>query len=277
MKLANLKGRATLIVDDGAVDIEEVSAGAFGPEFDGIFARWNDFVEAAGSFDRGSGKAFDDEDLGCPSPSPRQVFAVGLNYESHALETGLPVPEVPAVFTKFPTCLTGPKATVTLGSSTVDWEVELVVVIAKEASTITEVDAWSYVAGLAIGQDLSDRTVQFAAGGQFSLGKSFAGYGPVGPGLVTVDEIENPDDLALGCSVNGDTVQDDRTQGLVFSVPKLIAELSSMVTLLPGDIIFTGTPAGVGMVASPQRYLAPGDVLESWIEGIGSITTTLVG
>ncbi len=275
MKLANVAGRAAIVVGETVVDVEAVSGGAFGPNLPEIFARWEQFVAAAREFDTSGGRPLSPSDLECPSPSPRQVFAVGLNYRSHATETGMAVPEVPAVFTKFPTSLTGPEATVSLSSTTVDWEVELVVVIGIGGRNIQESEAWNHAAGVAVGQELSDRTVQFAAGAQFSLGKSYAGYGPVGPWLVTIDELDDPDDLGLGCSINGELVQQDCTTGLVFSVPQLIAEVSGIVELLPGDLIFTGTPAGVGMTASPQRYLVNGDVIESWVEGIGTIRTHL--
>ena len=130
--------------------------------------------------------------------------------------------------------------------------------------------------GLTVGQDVSDRHLQIAAGAQFSLGKSRRGYGPMGPWVVTLDEIPNPADLALGCSVDGEKVQDARTSDLIFSVPRLIAELSAVLPLLPGDVIFTGTPAGVGMARQPARFLRPGQVLESWIEGIGTIRNRCV-
>jgi 2,4-diketo-3-deoxy-L-fuconate hydrolase len=149
-------------------------------------------------------------------------------------------------------------------------------VIAARADRVDESDAWSHIAGVTVGQDISDRHLQFAAGAQFSLGKSRRGYGPMGPYLVTVDELADRDDLALGCSVNGDTVQDARTSDLIFSVPQLIAELSGVLPLLPGDVIFTGTPAGVGVTRQPPKFLQPGDVLESWIEGIGTIRNRCV-
>jgi 2-keto-4-pentenoate hydratase/2-oxohepta-3-ene-1,7-dioic acid hydratase in catechol pathway len=141
---------------------------------------------------------------------------------------------------------------------------------------VAEEDGWAHVAGLAVGQDISDRTLQAAAGAQFALGKSRRGFGPIGPWLVTPDELADPDDLGLGCSVDGETVQDSRTGDLVFSVPRLVAELSAVLSLLPGDVIFTGTPAGVGMGRRPPRYLQPGQVLESWIEGIGTIRNRTV-
>jgi 2,4-didehydro-3-deoxy-L-rhamnonate hydrolase len=129
---------------------------------------------------------------------------------------------------------------------------------------------------LTVGQDISDRKLQFAAGMQFSLGKSRRGYGPMGPWLVTPDEVPDRDDLALGCRLNGETVQDARSSDLIFSVGALVAELSSVLPLLPGDVIFTGTPAGVGMSRKPPRSLQPGDVLETWIEGIGEMRNTCV-
>jgi 2-keto-4-pentenoate hydratase/2-oxohepta-3-ene-1,7-dioic acid hydratase in catechol pathway len=204
------------------------------------------------------------------------VFAIGLNYRSHAEESGMAVPDVPATFTKFPASLTGPFDDVEVVGGSTDWEVELVGVIGRPADGVAEEDAWAHVAGLTVGQDLSDRHLQFAAGSQFSLGKSHRGYGPLGPWVVTLDEVPDPDDLALGCSVDGEKVQDARTSDLVFGVPRLIAELSVVLPLLPGDVIFTGTPAGVGMTRQPPRFLQPGQVVESWIEGVGTIRNRMV-
>jgi 2-keto-4-pentenoate hydratase/2-oxohepta-3-ene-1,7-dioic acid hydratase in catechol pathway len=183
----------------------------------------------------------------------------------------MPVPDVPATFTKFPASLGGPFDDVEVVGESIDWEVELVAVIGRRADRVAEADAWSHVAGLTVGQDISDRHLQFAAGAQFSLGKSRRGFGPMGPWLVTPDELADPDDLALGCSVDGEVVQDGRTSDMVFSVPQLVAELSAVLPLLPGDVVFTGTPAGVGFTRQPPRTLRPGNVLESWIEGIGTI------
>ncbi|MGH9113872.1 MAG: fumarylacetoacetate hydrolase family protein [Acidimicrobiales bacterium] len=186
------------------------------------------------------------------------------------------IPSVPATFTKFPACLTGPHDDVPLSGDTVDWEVELVAVIGSRADRVAEPDGWGHVAGLTVGQDISDHTLQFAAGGQFSLGKSYRGYGPTGPWLVTPDELADPDDLALGCAIDGEKVQDARTRDLSFGVPRLIAELSAVVPLLPGEVIFTGTPAGVGISRQPARFLRPGETLESWVEGIGTIRNRLI-
>jgi 2-keto-4-pentenoate hydratase/2-oxohepta-3-ene-1,7-dioic acid hydratase in catechol pathway len=204
------------------------------------------------------------------------VFAIGLNYRSHAEESGMAIPTVPATFTKFPASLAGPFDDIEIVGETVDWEVELVAVIGTRADRVEPADAWSHVAGLTVGQDISDRTLQFAAGAQFSLGKSRRGYGPMGPWLVTADEVNDPDDLALGCSVDGETVQDARTSDLIFSVPQLVAELSAVLPLLSGDVIFTGTPAGIGATRQPARFLQPGQTLETWIEGIGTIRNRCV-
>ena len=280
MRLANLDGRATLMAPTGerGVDVAEASGGKFGPEVQGLYDEWDAFRTFAARLDLNTvaTTVLDQGDLRAPVPAPRQVFAIGLNYRAHAAEAGTELPSVPATFTKFPASLTGPFAEVELPNGTVDWEVELVVVIGRRADRVAMADAWSHVAGLTIGQDLSDRTLQFAAGGQFSLGKSHRGFSPLGPWVVTPDELDDPDDLALGCSIDGETVQDARTSDLVFGVPQLIAELSAVVPLLPGDLIFTGTPGGVGVSRRPPRFLQPGETLESWIEGIGTIRTQLV-
>jgi 2,4-didehydro-3-deoxy-L-rhamnonate hydrolase len=280
VRLANLGGRATIVTGAGGIDVASVSAGRAGPDVQALYEDWDAFEALAAELATGDAPIdavpVDEADLLSPVPAPRQVFAIGLNYRSHVEETGRDMPAVPATFTKFPASLAGPYDEVTLSGDTVDWEVELVVVIGRRADRVAEADGWRHVAGLTVGQDLSDRTLQFAAGGQFALGKSHRGYGPLGPWLVTPDELPDRDDLALGCRVNGETVQQARTSDMVFSVPRLVAELSAVVSLLPGDVIFTGTPAGVGIARQPARFLRPGDVLESWIEGIGTIRNRLV-
>ncbi|MGI8937920.1 MAG: fumarylacetoacetate hydrolase family protein [Iamia sp.] len=275
MKIANHAGRLTLVVDGGIVDVHDASDGRFGPDPASAFDHWDDLREWATIAD-GEVRPLDEASLGAPSPGPRQVFAIGLNYVSHAAESGRDLPEIPAVFTKYPACLTGPFAPIELSGEMVDWEVELVVVIGRRADRVAEADAWDHVAGLTVGQDISDRRVQFAAGGQFCLGKSHRSHGPTGPWLVTADELDDANDLGLGCSVDRETVQDGRTSDLVFNIARLVAELSAVVSLLPGDLIFTGTPAGVGIGRTPPRFLAEGEVLESWIEGIGTIRSTVV-
>lgn len=273
MKLANHGGRAALVLDDGIADLVTVSDGRFGPDPMAVYEQWDDVVEFAAAGVDATGPLVEAE-LANPAPAPRQVFAIGLNYRAHAEESGMELPAVPATFTKFPASLGGPYDDIVLGGDAVDYEVELVAVIGRRAEHVDVNDAWRHVAGLAVGQDISDRVLQFAAGSQFSLGKSRTGYGPVGPWLVTPDEVDDPDDLALGCSIAGDVLQDARTDDLVFSVPDLVARLSAVLPLLPGDVIFTGTPAGVGAGRNPPRFLRPGDVLESWVEGIGTIRNT---
>lgn len=214
--------------------------------------------------------ALDDGRVGPPVPAPGSVFAVGLNYRSHAAESGVEPPATPLVFTKFPSCLTGPRADIELRSTTGDHEVELVVVIGTGGRDIDPADAWSHVAGLTVGQDISDRLLQFAASPpHFDLGKSRDTYGPIGPFVISTDAVTDPDDLALECLVNGVRHQSDRTANLIFDVPTLIAYLSGILTLQPGDLLFTGTPDGVGGPAG--RFLAAGDVIETTIEGIGTI------
>jgi 2,4-didehydro-3-deoxy-L-rhamnonate hydrolase len=270
MKLAQHNGRAVVVLNEGIADVERASQGRFGSDVMALYEDWDAFVEFAAGITTPT-DAMTTEALGNPVPRPRQVFAIGLNYRSHAEESGMALPAVPATFTKFPASLAGPFDEIELVGTNVDWEVELVAVIGRRAHRVAEADGWSYIAGLTVGQDISDRDLQFAAGAQFSLGKSRLGFGPMGPWLVTPDEFSNPDDVGLGCSVDGETVQDARTSDLVFSVPRLVAELSSVVPLLPGDVIFTGTPAGVGFTRQPSRSLQPGQVLETWVEGIGRI------
>jgi 2,4-didehydro-3-deoxy-L-rhamnonate hydrolase len=275
MKIANVDSRLALVSDDGVVDVATASDGRFGPHPMDAFRDWRAFAEWAADAPTPTTR-LDDGLLGCPVPEPRQVFAIGLNYRSHAEESGMAIPEVPATFTKFPASLSGPYDDVEIIGDAVDWEVELVVVIGTPADQVEEADAWSHIAGLTVGQDISDRRLQFAAGMQFSLGKSRRGYGPMGPWIVTPDEVSDRDDLALGCRVDGETVQDARTSDLIFPVGRLVAELSAVLPLLAGDVIFTGTPAGVGMARQPPRSLQPGQLLESWIEGIGEIRNTCV-
>lgn len=270
MKLAHHDGRAVLVIDDGIADVERASGGRFGSDVMALYDDWDGFVEFAAGVSSATGP-LDEQVLGNPAPHPRQVFAIGLNYRSHAEESGMAIPAVPATFTKFPASLSGPFDEIELVGNLVDWEVELVAVVGRRADRVAEADGWSYIAGLTVGQDISDRDLQFAAGAQFSLGKSRRGYGPMGPWLVTPDEFSNPDDLGLGCSIDGEILQDARSSDLIFGVPRLIAELSAVLPLLPGDVIFTGTPAGVGITRQPVRSLQPGDVLETWVEGIGTI------
>ncbi|MGE0218779.1 fumarylacetoacetate hydrolase family protein [Mycolicibacterium sp.] len=277
MRLLNVNGRASVLRDGVAIDIEIASAGKFGADVATIYRDWQ-ALRAWEADHAGPGEPYAPSDLGSPVTEPRQLFAIGLNYREHAAETGIALPDTPMVFTKFATSITGPYATVVMPTDTVDWEAELVVVIGRRAEAVTRDQAWDHVAGLTIGQDLSERTLQVKppAPQQFSLAKSFPGFAPIGPVLVTPDEFESPDDLAIGCRIGDEVVQSSRTGDLIFGVPALVEYLSSITTLLPGDVIFTGTPSGIGMARTPQRYLRDGDELTTWIDGIGTMTQRFV-
>lgn len=208
--------------------------------------------------------------LGAPVPRARQVFGIGLNYRDHAGESGVPLPPAPLTFTKFPSCIAGPDAEVPLSGDMVDWEVEIVAVVGDESANVGIADAWSVLAGLTLGQDISDRAVQMTGvPPQFCLGKSFANFGPIGPALVSCDAFDDPDDIALWCDVAGERMQEARTRELIFSIPVLLAYLSSICRLYPGDLIFTGTPSGVGLARG--RYLAPGETIVSGADVIGEM------
>lgn len=283
MRLANLDGRAALVLGEAgaerALDLAAASGGRFGPSLPAVYDAWSDVEQWAASAPTTGGELLDRALLGAPSPMPRQVFAVGLNYAAHAAESSFEAPtELPPVFTKYVSAFTGPDTTVVLPEGgTTDWEVELVAVIGREAHQVSVDDAWSCVAGVTVGQDLSERITQKRGPApQFGLGKSYPGFAPQGPWLVTPDELPDRDDLALGCAIDEETVQDGRTAQMLYSVPRLVAALSENVTLYPGDVIFTGTPEGVGMGRTPQRFLQPGETLRSWIEGIGELHQTFV-
>jgi 2-keto-4-pentenoate hydratase/2-oxohepta-3-ene-1,7-dioic acid hydratase in catechol pathway len=277
LRIANAAGRLVLLDPDGkAVDVEAASGGRFGPDPQAVYARWAQFCEWAVTAPLGGAVPVVDEELDAVVPRPPQVFAVGLNYRDHAEEAGFELPAEPLVFTKYASSFTGPRGDIALSPGNVDWEVELVAVIGVGGRGIAEADAWEHVAGLCVGQDVSDRVTQFAVPpAQFGLGKSYPGFSPVGPSLVTLEELRaaglDPADLELGCLVNGESVQKGRTGDMIFPVPVIIAKLSAVVTLLPGDVIFTGTPAGVGVGMTPPRFLQAGDELVTWCTGIGEM------
>lgn len=281
MRVANLCGRLALVTADGAraLDVQGASGGRFDSSPQRIYDEWAEFVSWADRVDLASAEPFSPSELGAPAPAPRQVFAIGLNYRAHAAESHFDVPDEPTVmFTKWPSCITGPVTTVELPpSGHTDWEVELVAVIGRSAHRVAQNQAWDHVAGLTVGQDLSERITQTSGPSpQFSLGKSLPGFGPTGPWLVTPDEFDNPDDLELGCTIDGEQMQKGRTRDLVFSVPALISRLSHKLPLLPGDLLFTGTPAGVGLGRTPPRYLVPGEELVSYVRGIGELRQRFV-
>ncbi|MFJ6573430.1 fumarylacetoacetate hydrolase family protein [Streptomyces sp. NPDC091292] len=278
MRIGRIGGRLSLLTEDRALDVEKASGGRFSADPDGIYEHWGEFTQWARGRSLDDATPFGPQQVGPPVQRPAQIFGIGLNYQAHVSEAGVrPQITAPAVFTKFVTSIAGPYDTVTLPSNRVDWEVELVAVMGRRAYRVAERDAWNHVAGLTVGQDLSERTVQLEGPvPQFSLGKSYPGFSPIGPAVVTVEEFDNPDDLALSCSLDGEVLQDGRTRDLIFSVPELINRISAILPLLPGDIIFTGTPSGVGMARDPERYLPPGATLTSTVEGIGTLSNHLV-
>jgi 2,4-diketo-3-deoxy-L-fuconate hydrolase len=272
MRIANLSGRLVLLTDTGAVDVEEASQHQFGSDPTAVYTQWTSFRSWAESASLPEGTTYDETDLGPAVPAPGQIFAIGLNYREHATESGFDFPVEPPVFTKFRTALAGPYGELELPGETVDWEAELVVVIGEEARHVAAEDAWTHVAGLTIGQDYSERTRQLVPPApQFSLGKSFPGFAPIGPAVVTLDELTDPVDLEIGCSIDGERVQKGRTSDLIFSIPVLIERLSAVLPLQPGDLIFTGTPSGVGGGRTPRRFLVPGEEVVTWIEGLGEL------
>lgn len=280
MRIANLDGRLVIVTEAGVIDVEDASDQRFVADPQRIYDQWDDFHAWATTADlTGARPDFDTALLGPPAPRPAQIFAIGLNYREHADETGLQIPQHPMVFTKFVTCLSGaysPVAIPAVGNT--DWEIELVVVIGRRAHHVRADEGWSYVAGLTVGQDLSERITQIRdpAPQQMSLGKSLPGYGPVGPWLITPDELPDPDNLYMSCAVGSEQMQSTSTADMIFPVPELVAQLSSVLPLLPGDILFTGTPAGVGYGMNPPRYLRPGETLVSRIEGVGEMRNRIV-
>ena len=276
MRIGNLDGRLTLFRDGGAVDVAQASEELFSADPQAVYWRWDEFRRWAAK-NPGTPQPYSLDQLGPPAPRPEQVFGIGANYRAHAAEGGLEVPEWPMVFTKYVSSFASATGVITLPTDTVDWEVELVVVVGRTAFHVPAEHGWSYVAGLTLGQDLSERTTQLLGQlPQMSMGKSFPGFSPTGPYLVTPEEFDDPDNLQLSCLLNEDVVQKASTADLVHSVPTLIAELSSVLPLSPGDVIFTGTPEGVGTTRKPPRYIRPGDVLVSRLDGVGEMRHTFV-
>jgi len=211
--------------------------------------------------------------LGPPVKKPSKIICIGLNYSDHATESNMQLPAEPVVFFKATTALCGPNDDLIIPrhSRKTDWEVELAVVMGKKASYVEENEAMDYVAGYCLHNDYSEREFQLERSGQWVKGKSCDSFAPIGPFLATKDEIENIDELRLWLTVNGKTMQDGNTKNLVFKIPFLVSYVSQFMTLLPGDIISTGTPAGVGLGQKPEPvYIKAGDVIELSIDGLGS-------
>jgi 2-keto-4-pentenoate hydratase/2-oxohepta-3-ene-1,7-dioic acid hydratase in catechol pathway len=281
MRILNVDGRLGLItggstaLPDDVVDVALASDGRFGPDVQSAYDEWAEFGAWASGLDAAAAPRMPVglAALASPAPRPRQVFGIGLNYRDHVAETGLGAGGDPmVVFAKFASSVTGPYSVVELPAGSVDFEAELVVVIGRRAHKVLRETAWEYVAGLTVGQDLSERELQFRGPTpQFNLGKSYPGFAPMGPVLVTPDEFTNRDDLEITCTLNGTQMQRGRTSQFIFDIPEIIAQLSAVVTLFPGDAIFTGTPAGIGWTRNPKVRLQPGDELVTSIESIGEL------
>ena len=281
LRLANLKGRAQFIVGDiaspRAIDVAVASKNSLSADPMLCFAHWDSLKKLAATLDTSAGTPVAIADLSCPVPQPRQMFAVGLNYRQHAAEMGSPLPPLPLVFAKFQSSLNSPTGNIEILSDTVDYESELVIIIGKGGRHIDEAVAWNHVAGLCAGQDVSDRGLQYMGSPpQFSLGKSRVGYSPIGPWVTDMSNNDKRDDLQLGCTVNGEQRQNTRTSDMIFGIAHIVSYMSTIVELFPGDVIYTGSPFGVGHGRKPQLYLKPGDVVETTLEGVGTITNRCI-
>jgi 2-keto-4-pentenoate hydratase/2-oxohepta-3-ene-1,7-dioic acid hydratase in catechol pathway len=234
-----------------------------------------EFIGRGGSPEPGDDTvALSEARLHAPIPNPGKIIAIGLNYEDHAAETGAALPEKPIVFAKYSNTVVGPGDTIVIPPVTreADYEAELVVVIGRTARNVPVEEAPEYVFGYMNGNDVSARDLQRSEGGQWTRAKSLDTFGPMGPYLVTRDEVEDPQDLSVRCVLNGEVMQDGTTSKMAFSVAELVSFLSHGTTLEPGDVIFTGTPPGVGMARDPKVFLKPGDEVTVEIQGLGTLT-----
>ena len=275
-KLANIKGRAVLLDEESFYDLEKISEGNLSHDTTNALFHLEELDELNNKLkdSEATGKISEAE-FDAPVSFPKNCYAIGLNYRNHAEEANMTIPEVPMVFTKHTSCLVGATADVEMRSNYVDYEAELVVVIGLSGKDISKDQAWNHVAGLCVGQDISDRPAQFASTPpMFNLGKSFDTFGPVGPALVSPDSLPNKESLVIECKVNDEIRQNDNTDDLIFDVPTIISYLSEIVTLNTGDVIFTGTPGGVGV--SQGKFLKDGDIITTSIEGLGTLTNKCV-
>ncbi|RPE12254.1 FAA hydrolase family protein [Chitinophaga lutea] len=254
---------------------------AFGEDFGERFLETDGLNRLAKWWDANGDKCprvADGTRLGAPLTRPSKIICIGLNYADHARETGAAIPKEPIVFFKSTSSLVGPNDDLVIPRNSVktDWEVELAVIIGKKASYVDEKDAMDYVAGYALHNDYSEREFQLERGGQWVKGKSNDTFAPLGPWLVTKDEIADINNVRLWLTVNGKKMQDGNTSNLIFNVPFIVSYLSQFMTLIPGDVISTGTPAGVGLGFNPQIFLKAGDVVELGIDGLGTSKQTAV-
>ena len=289
MKLVTYKPRGAsaqlgAIVDGKVINLAEASGGALPNDMRAFLALGDDGLKlakkvATKKVAASHGVALGDVKLMAPITNPKKVVAIGLNYLDHIKESNAQVPKLPIMFTKYTTSIVGPGDEVRWDpalTAKVDWEVELAVVIGKAAYRVSEADALNYVAGYTACNDVSARDLQTERGDQWIRGKSLDTFCPLGPCIVTKDEIADPHNLKLKTIVNGKVMQDSNTSQLLFKLPYLIHYLSQAFTLLPGDVIITGTPPGVGMGMKPPVFLKDGDVMTVEVEGIGELTNPCV-
>ena len=264
------KEKTGIIINDVKYDTS-----AFGQDYNEAFFENNGLERLAAFIAKNEGTLplIDaSERLGSPVARPSKIVCIGLNYAKHAKETNAPIPAEPIIFFKSTTALVGPNDDITIPKNSVktDWEVELAFVIGKKASYVSEEEALDYVAGYCLHNDVSEREFQLERGGTWDKGKGCDTFAPIGPWLATADEITDVNNLRLWLKVNGKMMQDGNTDDLIFGIPKLVSYISQFMTLLPGDIISTGTPQGVGLGFKPPIYLKEGDVVELGIDGLGT-------
>jgi 2,4-didehydro-3-deoxy-L-rhamnonate hydrolase len=283
MRIANLAGRATIVSGEGILDVSRGSNGAFSASIDrcvaqlDVLASWFHSATPEMTERITPDQLAKDARLGPVVTSPQQIFAVGVNYRDHASEMHHTLPSEPMIFTKFASALCGPNDELPVRGSSTDFEAELVAVIGRRARDLSPEAALAAVAGYCVGQDYSERSLQRRGSpAQYSLGKSHRNFAPIGPWLTSADEVSDPNALRITCHINGEEFQNSSTSEMVFSVAEIVSYLSAVVELRPGDLIFTGTPSGVGQGRTPPRFLAPGDHIVTEIEPLGRIENTAV-
>lgn len=281
LRLSSLNGRAQIVASHNdhtahVVDLETLSKGAMSSDPMSAYENWDMVRDLAATLTT-EGTEIEISSLDSPVPHPRQIFAVGLNYRQHAIEFGLDIPPSPLVFTKFQSSIGDPFATIPLTNERSDWEVELVLIVGRGGRSISRDHAWNHIAGICVGQDISNRVEQFTTNPpQFCLGKSFENHTVFGPWVVDAQAIPNRDSLNISCLVNDREVQSSNTGDLIFSVSEIVEYLSHIVELYPGDVIYTGTPSGIGNSRKPPEFLKKGDVIVSTLESVGTITNVCV-
>ncbi|MCU0716541.1 MAG: fumarylacetoacetate hydrolase family protein [Pirellula sp.] len=244
-----------------------------------LIAKWKTYLPRIASLAKKLGTSEQPLRVLCPIDTPRKILCIGLNYRDHAIETKAPIPDEPIVFCKMPTAMVGPDEPILLPrvSSEVDYEAELVLVIGHPMKSVSEEDAVAGIFGYSVGHDVSARDWQKGKPGkQWFLGKSFDTFAPLGPAIVTADEVSDTSNLRIQCRINGETLQDSTTKELIFKPAQLVSYISQVMTLDAGDVIYTGTPPGVGMARTPPRFLKDGDIVEIEIESVGLLSNPVV-